>query len=285
MVHLPAPLPLEFSPPLHDDMARIKLSLLITMIGLLITRNLSRLTPTKVIEMPECVGREDKVPNWQREEVDDHPSDVGDLARGDDDEQAWKTKNDTEEDQGDESRFGAIDSRADNQVDGERDGSRQDEGTRQFHEHDELHGEAESTAKIPDQQQFRQIVDCRVDPSSSLGQQDAEAIRDDRLANSLWTEDHLALGECLEHERCEVSIFTEQEQVLLVERVDNVLRIVFHNIRVSENGDPIAVFFLGCLDSVHRETTWKTSNTTKHGLESLGHVMGNIVFEDYNPSQ
>jgi hypothetical protein len=55
---------------------------------------------------------------------------------------------------------------------------------------------------------------------------------------------------------------------------------VFHNVRVGEDRDPVTGIALGSLDAVHAETTRQTGNTSKHGLESLGHMVGDIILED-----
>jgi len=47
-----------------------------------------------------------------------------------------------------------------------------------------------------------------------LRKQNPEGIGNDGLADGLRNKDHLPLGERLEHERREVSIFSEQEEVL-----------------------------------------------------------------------
>lgn len=97
----------------------------------------------------------------------------------------------------------------------------------------------------------------------------------------LRTENHLALGERLQHEGRKVTIFTEEQQILLVEGIDDVLRIVFDNIGVGEDRDPVSRLALGRFDAVDRETAGQTRNTTKHGLERLGKMMGDIVLEDW----
>ena len=122
-------------------------------------------------------------------------------------------------------------------------------------------------------------MNSRVDPSSSLREKNSEGIGDDSFADGLRTEDHLSLRESLEHERREVTILSEQEQVLLVKRVDNVLSVVLADVRVGQDGNPVAGFALGSLDTVNRETTGKTSHTSEHGFEGFGQVMRDIVLE------
>lgn len=51
----------------------------------------------------------------------------------------------------------------------------------------------------------------RIDPATTLGEENAKGIRNDGLADSLRAEYVLALREGLEHERGEISIFTEEE--------------------------------------------------------------------------
>ena len=51
--------------------------------------------------MPERVRGQDAVPDGQREQVDDHPAQVRDLARGDDDQHARQAEHDREQDERD----------------------------------------------------------------------------------------------------------------------------------------------------------------------------------------
>ena len=108
-------------------------------------------------------------------------------------------------------------------VESECDGSWQDKSTDKLDEDDKLHAEAEGTTEISDKDQFHKIVHSRVDPSAALREKNAERIRNGSLADSLRNEYLFALGEGLEHERRQISVFTKQKQVLLVQRVDDVL--------------------------------------------------------------
>ena len=138
-------------------------------------------------------------------------------------------------------------------VEGEGDGSWQDKSTDQFDEDDELHAEAECTTEISDKDQFHEVVHGRVDPSAALREKNGESIRDGSFADSLRNEDLLTLREGLEHERRQISVFTEQEQVLLVQRVDNVLRVVLDDVRVRKDRYPVARSTLRRLDAIHAE--------------------------------
>jgi hypothetical protein len=63
------------------------------------------------------------------------------------------------------------------------------------------------------------------------------------FANSLWNEQHLALGKCSQHERGQVSIFTQQQKIFLVERVNHGFGVVGNNVGIGDNGYPAALLF------------------------------------------
>lgn len=70
---------LEIAPALHGDLAAVELAILVVaaFVG---ARNgascLSRVAPAEIVKVPEGVGWEDEVPDWEGEEVDQHPEDV-----------------------------------------------------------------------------------------------------------------------------------------------------------------------------------------------------------------
>jgi hypothetical protein len=71
-----ATLLLEVAPPLHRDLAAIELAVLVVtaFVGACnCACRLSSVTPTEVVKVPEGVSREDEVPDWQGEEIDQHP--------------------------------------------------------------------------------------------------------------------------------------------------------------------------------------------------------------------
>ena len=168
------------------------------------------------------------------------------------------------------------------EVDGEGDSGGKDKRANQLDSNDELHTEAESAAKITNEDELHQIVDGTVNPSAALREEDVELVRHSRLTNRLWHKDLLALGECPEHESGEVSVFSEEEQILLVEGVDNVFGVVLDNVGVGEDGHPIILATLRGFDAVHGKATWETGYTTEDGLEGLGKVVRDKVLEDLN---
>jgi hypothetical protein len=145
---------------------------------------------------------------------------------------------------------------------------------------DEAHRETEDTAKIRNDNQLEQVVNGRVDPSTTLRKEDRERVGNDRLTHRLRAEHHLPPRERPQHERREVTIFSEKEEVLLVKRVDDVLRVVRDDVRVGEDRDPVPVAAFRGFDAVHRETTGETGYAAEHGLEGFGEVVGDVVLED-----
>ena len=61
--------------------------------------------------------------------------------------------------------------------------------------------------------------------------------------------------------------------------IDDVLRVVLHDVRIREDRDPVSAIAFGRLDTVHAETTGQTSDTSEHGLECLVQVVRDVIFE------
>lgn len=158
-------------------------------------------------------------------------------------------------------------------VEGESNGSRKHECTNQFDKHNELHAEAKSATQITNQDQFHKIVNCTVDPSSSLREKNLEFVGYSRFADSLRNKDLLSLGEGPQHQSREVTIFTKKEQVFLVQGVDDVFGIMLHDVGIGQDWHPVILIALWCLDSVHAETSGKTGDTTKNRLKGFGLMM------------
>src|SRR5271154_397354 len=72
-----------------------------------------------------------------------------------------------------------------------------------------LHGEAEGSTKISDEEKFHEIVDGTVNPSSSLTEEDFELIRDDSLAYRVGNKDLFSMRESLQHQCRKISILSE----------------------------------------------------------------------------
>lgn len=63
--------------------------------------SLSRVAPAEVVEVPVSVRRQDQVPDWQGEEVDQHPHDVGEAVGCDYDQDAGEAEDQGQEDERD----------------------------------------------------------------------------------------------------------------------------------------------------------------------------------------
>jgi hypothetical protein len=89
---------LEIAPPLHRDLTTVKLAFIFNacLFGLF-SRCLPCITPAEIVELPVRVCREDKVPDRERDQVDEHPEDVGEAMSRQDDKDSWKTKNQDKE--------------------------------------------------------------------------------------------------------------------------------------------------------------------------------------------
>ena len=77
----------------------------------------------------------------------------------------------------------------------------------------------------------------------------------------------------LEEKRCEVPIFTEREEILLVKRVDDRLGVFLDD---TVRDDDRTTLVRGT-DAVHGETTGQTRHRSEQTLEGLGQVMRDIV--------
>lgn len=79
------------------------------------------------------------------------------------------------------------------------------------------------TTHVGKEHEFSQIVNGRVNPSTTLREKNTPRVRSDRHSVSIGDKLRLVVGEVFENEGREVSIFSESEQVLLMERVENTL--------------------------------------------------------------
>ena len=65
----------------------------------------------------------------------------------------------------------------------------------------------------------------RVDPTPALGQEHVKFFWDSRVADCLRYKYHFALWERAEHECGKKSVFSEQQQVLFVQCIDDIFRV------------------------------------------------------------
>lgn len=97
------PVPLPIHPSLHRDVRRIESSFFgaVSVCAFDFSGDLARRAPREVVHVEEGVGWEDEVPDRKRTEVDEHPTEVGETARGDDDQDGRNTEDESEKDERD----------------------------------------------------------------------------------------------------------------------------------------------------------------------------------------
>lgn len=107
---------LEIVPAFHGDLTGVEFAFAAVtgFVGaLLLARGLTSVSPAEIVKVPKRVDWQDKVPDWQREQVDQHPDDVTNAVRGDDNEDRGKPENQGKENKWDDRRCGVFYSRFD----------------------------------------------------------------------------------------------------------------------------------------------------------------------------
>lgn len=146
----------------------------------------------------------------------------------------------------------------------------------QIDHHDETHGETAETAQFIKEDKFAKVVHGRVDPTPPLGQQNLPVVGSHRICMSVANELRLEIREVLKKKCGEVSIFSEVQQVLHVQCVHTILRVVLDQLV----GDEERFVRIRSPQAVERETTGQTCHRTEETLECLGHVVGDEVLVD-----
>lgn len=98
------------------------------------------------------------------------------------------------------------------------------------------------------------------------------------LAACFGAKDHLAIGKRAEERGGEKTVFTQQQQIFLMQGGDDALAVLARHLGLDNDGYPIVVGLLARLDAVHGETAGKTGDTAKDRLERLGLVVRDKVF-------
>ena len=110
------------------------------------------------------------------------------------------------------------------------DGDGCDDGGQQVKHDDEAHGETAEAAKLVEEDELAQIVNGGVDPAATLRQQDLPIVGSNRERMGIADELGLEEREVLEQKSRQVTILSEMQQVLRVQRVDAVLRVVLDHL-------------------------------------------------------
>lgn len=119
-------------------------------------------------------------------------------------------------------------------------------------------------------------MDSRVDPTTTLGEENLPVVGSHSVSMSVTNELRLVKREVLKKKSCEVSIFSKVEQVLHVQGVDAILGIILNHLVSNEE----RLMCVWSSKTVEGETTRKTGHGTEETLERLGHVMRNEVLVD-----
>jgi hypothetical protein len=147
---------------------------------------------------------------------------------------------------------------------------------KQIEEDNESHRKETESTHFRNGQEFKEVMNSRIDPSSTLRQENCPTRRRDGVSDSIGRKFHLESGKVLHHQCREVSIFTQREKVLLVEGVHVRLGILVDDPAGNDDWPTL----VGSSDSVDTETSRKTSDGTEQALKSFGKVVGNVVLVD-----
>ena len=121
-------------------------------------------------------------------------------------------------------------------------------------------------------------MNSRVNPSSTLRQQHTPTLWRNSSRNSIRGELHLVRWEMLHHQSCQITIFTQREQIFLVEGVDVPLRVVVND-TIRDDDRPTLV---RRSDTIQRETTGQTGDRAEQTFESFSKMMGDVIFVNLN---
>ena len=141
------------------------------------------------------------------------------------------------------------------------------------HDH-ETHGETTESTKLLQENEFPKIMHRRVNPAPTLRKQHLPVIRSNSIRMSVPNELCLETGEMLEEERGQVTIFTEMQQILHMQGIDAILRVVLDELVRDEQG----LVCIGGSQAIEGETTRQTGDGTEKTLECFSHVMRDKVF-------
>lgn len=94
---------LKLGPSFHRNLAAVEFTLILDSSLLhLLVRGLSSITPREIVKLPERVGGQDKVPNREGDQVDQHPDDVRPRVSSDNDKDRGETENQSKQNKRDD---------------------------------------------------------------------------------------------------------------------------------------------------------------------------------------
>ena len=114
----------------------------------------------------------------------------------------------------------------------------------------------------------------RVDPTTTLREEDAPRVRRHRMTERMRVELGLEGWEVLHDQGRQETIFTQRKQVLLVQGVHVRLGVLVNYTVRDDDGTS----FVGGANAEEREATGQAGDGTEEALESLCEMVLNIVF-------
>ena len=142
----------------------------------------------------------------------------------------------------------------------------------------EPHGETTDATKFRQDSKLAQVMDGRVDPTTTLREQHTPRDRRHGPSDGIGLELGLERREMLHEERRQEPIFTQREQILLVKRVDIGLSVLVND----TVGDEDRTALVSGTNTVEGEASGETGHGTEQTLESLGEMVGNVVLVNLN---
>jgi hypothetical protein len=146
--------------------------------------------------------------------------------------------------------------------------------------HKEPHRETTNATKFRQDSKLAQVMDGRVDPTTTLREQHTPRGRRHGPSDRIGLELGLERRKVLHEERRQEPIFTQREQVLLVKRVNIGLSVLVDD----TVGDEDRTALVSGTNTIEGEASRETGHGTEQTLESLGEMVGNVVLVNLNVS-
>ncbi|KAI6770920.1 hypothetical protein HG531_009775 [Fusarium graminearum] len=195
-----------------------------------LTSNNTSITPVEIVHVPERVKRQTEGEDGNGSNIHDHPTNHLPLAAQDEDN-GLQTVDGTKQQEGCDGHDGGVGRDLVNQVDDIHDNDRLDNSTQEIDENDESHTETTETTKFGKRDKLDQVVHSRVNPTTSLRQEDGPRVGSNGPSLRAVEVLCLVLAVVLEEQSRKVSILTKVKQVLHVKGwvdADNIADLVVH---------------------------------------------------------
>ena len=124
-----------------------------------------------------------------------------------------------------------------------------DDCAEEINEDNEPHAKAAEATEVFQPDQFSQVVNCRVDPASSLRKKDTPRVWCRCASESIGYKLIGHLWEMFGHECCKESIFSKREEILFVQRVHVAGIVIIDDLVRDDQWPP----FVSRSKSIHAE--------------------------------